>query len=135
MGLDHWHVLVPLMPLKGVNLFSWRRSMHLRRLVRVSGLLSYLVVPGGLWAQVAGGVELFGSLDNSYAVTRTLGGLSLSVGTPYVGIRGSGGLGVSSPATQVGFNQGPSNLAWAANADLVLGPVNAGLGEGFMPYT
>lgn len=109
--------------------------MHLRRVVGVSGLLSYLLVPAGLLAQVAGGVELFGSLDNSYAISRTLGGLSLSVGTPYIGIRGSGGLGVSSPTTQLGFNQGPSNLAWAANADLLLGPMNAGLGEGFMPYT
>src|SRR3954471_8361303 len=105
MGLDHWHVLVLLMPFKGVNLFSWSRSMHLRRLVGVSGLLSYLVVPGGLLAQVAGGVELYGSLDNSYAVTRTLGGLSLSVGTPYLGIRGSGGIGVSSPTPQMGFSQ------------------------------
>ena len=53
-----------------------------------------------------------------------------------MGIRGSGGLGISSLTTQsAGLNQGPSNLVWATNADLVLGPVNAGLGEGFMPYT
>jgi hypothetical protein len=109
--------------------------MDLRRVVGASGLLSYLLVPAAVLAQVGGGVELFGTLDNSYAVTRTLGGLSLSVGTPYVGIRGSGGLGVSSPTAQTGFSQGASNLAWAANADLLLGPVNAGLGEGFMPYT
>jgi len=110
--------------------------MNLRRLIGLSGVLSYLVVPVGLVAQVAGGVEFFGALDNSAPVTRTLGGLSLSVGTPYVGIRGSGGLGISSlsPAT-TGFSQGASSLVWASDADLVLGPVNAGLGEGFMPYT
>ena len=109
--------------------------MNLRRLIGLSGVLSYLVVPVGLAAQVAGGVEFYGALDNSSPVTRTLGGLSLSVGTPYVGIRGSGGLGISSLSTQAGFSQNPSSLVWATNADLLLGPVNAGLGEGFMPYT
>ena len=109
--------------------------MHLRRLIGLSGLLSYLLVPLGLAAQVAGGVELYGALDNSSPITRTIGGLSLSVGTPYVGIRGSGGLGISSLTTQSGINQGPSSLVWATNADLMLGPLNAGLGEGFMPYT
>jgi hypothetical protein len=94
-----------------------------------------LVVPVGLAAQVAGGVEFFGSLANSAPVTRTLGGLSLSVGTPYLGIRGSGGLGISSPTPQATFGPSSSNLVWATDADLVLGPVNAGLGEGFMPYT
>jgi cell wall-associated NlpC family hydrolase len=80
-------------------------------------------------------VELYGALDNSSPITRTIGGLSLSVGTPYVGIRGSGGLGISSLTSPSGVSQGPSNLVWATNADLMLGPVNAGLGEGFMPYT
>jgi cell wall-associated NlpC family hydrolase len=109
--------------------------MHLRRLIGLSGVLSYLVVPGGLAAQVRGGVELYGALDNSEPVTRTIGGLSLSLGTPYVGIRGSGGLGISSLGTQAGVSQGPSSLVWATDADLILGPVNAGLGEGFMPYS
>ena len=111
--------------------------MHqLRRVIGLSGVLSYLAVPAGLAAQVAGGVEFFGALQNADPITRTIGGLSLSVGTPYVGIRGSGGLGISSLTPQsTGVNQGPSNLVWATNADLVLGPVNAGLGEGFMPYT
>ncbi|MFL5487767.1 MAG: C40 family peptidase [Gemmatimonadaceae bacterium] len=110
--------------------------MHLRRVVGISGFLSYLALPAGLAAQVAGGVEFYGALDNSAPITRTLGGLSLSVGTPYVGLRGSGGLGISSLNPQVtGGNAGPSNLVWATNADLMLGPVNAGLGEGFMPYT
>ncbi len=110
--------------------------MHLRRLIGLSGVLSYLALPVGLAAQVAGGVELYGALDNAAPITRTIGGLSLSVGTPYVGIRGSGGLGISSLTTQsTGVNQGPSDLVWATNADLMLGPVNAGLGEGFMPYT
>ncbi|MDP9201792.1 MAG: C40 family peptidase [Gemmatimonadota bacterium] len=109
--------------------------MDLRRLIGLSGALSYLLVPVGLAAQVAGGVELYGALDNSSPVTRTVGGLSLSVGTPYVGIRASGGLGISSLGTQTGVSQGPSNLVWATDADLILGPVNAGLGEGFMPYT
>ncbi|MDQ6689409.1 MAG: C40 family peptidase [Gemmatimonadota bacterium] len=108
--------------------------MHLRRLIGLSGVLSYLIIPVGAAAQVAGGVDVYGALDNS-SVTRTLGGISLSVGTPYVGIRGSGGLGISSLATQPGFSPGPSSLVWATNADLILGPVNAGLGEGFMPYT
>jgi cell wall-associated NlpC family hydrolase len=110
--------------------------MHLRRLIGLSGALSYLALPVGLAAQVAGGVEFYGALDNAAPITRTLGGLSLSMGTPYVGIRGSGALGISSLTTQsLGFNQGASNLVWATNADLLLGPVNAGLGEGFMPYT
>ena len=66
--------------------------MHqLRRLIGLSGVLSYLAVPAGLAAQVAGGVEFYGALDNSAPITRTIGGLSLSVGTPYLGIRGSGG--------------------------------------------
>jgi cell wall-associated NlpC family hydrolase len=87
-------------------------------------------------AQVGGGVGFFGSLENAEPITRTLGGLSLSVGTPYLGIRGSGGIGTStfaSPGTLGG--QSASTLVWATNADLLLGPVNAGLGEGFMPYT
>ena len=110
--------------------------MHpLRRLIGLSGVLSYLAVPAGLAAQVRGGVEIYGSLDNSEPITRTLGGLSLSIGTPYLGIRGSGGLGMSSLNSQAGFNQGNSDLVWATNADLLLGPMNAGLGEGFMPYT
>lgn len=109
--------------------------MILRRLIGLSGVLSYLAAPAGLAAQVAGGVEFYGALDNSAPVTRTLGGLSLSVGTPYVGIRGSGGLGISSLSTQNSFGQSTSNLVWATDADLMLGPMNAGLGEGFMPYT
>jgi hypothetical protein len=109
--------------------------MILRRLIGLSGVLSYLAVPVGLAAQVAGGVEFYGALDNSAPVTRTLGGLSLSVGTPYIGIRGSGGLGISSLSPQSNFGQSSSNLVWATDADLLLGPMNAGLGEGFMPYT
>ena len=109
--------------------------MNLRRLIGLSGVLSYLVVPVGLAAQVAGGVEFYGALDNSAPVTRTLGGLSLSVGTPYVGIRGSGGLGISSLSPQTSTSPNPSSLVWATDADLLLGPVNARLGEGFMPYT
>ncbi|HEV7389121.1 MAG TPA: C40 family peptidase, partial [Gemmatimonadaceae bacterium] len=75
-------------------------------------------------------------LENSEPITRTLGGITLSVGTPFLGIRGSGGIGMStlgSPTTAP--SQNPSDLVWATNADLLLGPVNAGLGEGFMPYT
>src|SRR5256714_3204013 len=109
--------------------------MQLRRLIGLSGVLWYLAVPASLVAQMAGGVEFYGALDNSAPITRTLGGLSLSVGTPYVGIRGSGGLGISSLTAPTGTTAGPSDLVWATNADLMLGPVNAGLGEGFMPYT
>src|SRR3954463_7707577 len=109
---------------------------HLRRLIGLSGVLSYLAVPAGLLAQVAGGVGLFGSLENSAPITRTLGGISLSVGTPYVAIRGSGAFGMSTLGSQTTVpRQGASDPVWATNADLVLGPVNAGLGEGFMPYT
>jgi len=109
--------------------------MNLRRLIGLSGALSYFALPAALVAQVGGGVEVYGSLDNSSPVTRTLGGLSLSVGTPYVSLRGSGGLGISSLGTQIGVSQGTSSLVWATDADLMLGPVNAGLGEGFMPYS
>ncbi|HEY8833674.1 MAG TPA: C40 family peptidase [Gemmatimonadaceae bacterium] len=94
-----------------------------------------MAVPAGLAAQVAGGVEFYGALNNSAPITRTLGGLSLSLGTPYVGIRTSGGLGISSLSPDSNFGQSSSNLVWATDADLMLGPMNAGLGEGFMPYT
>jgi hypothetical protein len=107
--------------------------MHLRRLIGLSGALSYLTVPSSLDAQVAGGVELYGTLINSSPVTRNLGGLSLSVGTPYVGLRGSGGLGTAS-LNGVPGDTGLVRLVWATNADLLFGPVNARLGEGFMPY-
>ena len=109
--------------------------MEMRRLTRLSAALIQLTLPGILGAQVAGGVEFFGTLDSSDPVTRTMGGLALSVGSPFVGIRGSGALGISSVGPQGGSVAGPSNLAWATDADLVLGPVNAGLGVGFMPYT
>lgn len=134
MSLAPWHGLVLLMPGKGPT-SSVESPMNLRRLTGLLGVLSYLMVPASLFAQVAGGVEIFGALDNSAPVTRTLGGLSLSVGTPYLGIRGSGALGTSSPTAEALGSQTGSDLVWATNADLVLGPVNAGLGEGFMPYT
>ncbi len=116
--------------------FSLESPMHVRRMMMgLTGVLSYLVVPVGLVAQTAGGVELFGAIQNSAPITRTLGGISLSVGTPYLGIRGGGALGMSSPTPATGFAPTQSDLVWATNADLVLGPVNAGMGEGFMPYT
>jgi cell wall-associated NlpC family hydrolase len=109
--------------------------MVLRRMKVLASLVSCLLMPAGLAAQIAGGVGFFGALENSAPVTRTLGGLSLSVGTPYLGIRGSGGLGVSSLNPAAGLYTQKSDLVWATDADLVLGPINAGLGEGFMPYT
>jgi len=109
---------------------------HLRRLIGLSGVLSYLAVPAALAAQVGGGVGFYGSLENAEPITRTLGGISLSVGTPFLGIRGSGGIGMSTLGSQTTLpSQNPSDVVWATNADLMLGPVNAGLGEGFMPYT
>src|SRR3979409_55991 len=95
MSLAPRHGLVLVMPIKAPT-SSVESPINLRRVTGLLGVLSYLMVPIGLFAQVAGGVEIFGALDNSAPVTRTLGGLSLSVGTPYVGIRGSGGLGISS---------------------------------------
>jgi cell wall-associated NlpC family hydrolase len=109
---------------------------HLRRLIGLSGVLSYLAVPAGLAAQVGGGVGFFGSLVNAEPITRTLGGISLSVGTPFISLRGNGALGMSTLGTQTTFpSQSASDLVWSTGADLVLGPLNAGLGEGFMPYT
>src|SRR5512132_477254 len=109
---------------------------HLRRLIGLSGVLSYLAVPASLAAQVGGGVGFFGALENAEPITRTLGGLSLSVGTPFVGIRGSGALGISTLGNQATVaGQNAADLVWSTNADLMLGPVNAGLGEGFMPYS
>ena len=85
---------------------------------------------------MGGGVGLFGSLENAQPITRTLGGLSLSVGTPFISLRGSGALGMSTLGTPTTVpSQGMSDLVWSTGADLMLGPVNAGLGEGFMPYT
>lgn len=109
--------------------------MEMRRFAGLSTVLVQLALPGSLGAQVAGGVEFFGTLDSSEPVTRTLGGLSLSVGTPFVGIRGSGGIGISSVGSQGTSGTGPSDLVWGTDADLMLGPLNAGLGQGFMPYT
>ena len=109
---------------------------HLRRMIGLSGVLSYLAVPAGLAAQMGGGVGLFGSLENAQPITRTLGGLSLSVGTPFISLRGSGALGMSSLGSPTTVpSQDASDLVWSTGADLMLGPVNAGLGEGFMPYT
>ena len=109
---------------------------HLRRLIGLSGVLSYLAVPAGLAAQVGGGVGFFGSLVNAEPITRTLGGISLSVGTPFISLRGNGALGMSTLGTQTTLpSQTASDLVWSTGADLVLGPLNAGLGEGFMPYT
>ena len=109
---------------------------HVRRLlIGLSGVLSYLAAPVALHAQVAGGVELFGALDNSDPITRTLGGVALSLGTPFVGIRGSGAIGQSTVSPQAGaIGRGNSDAVWSSNADLLLGPMNARLGEGFMPY-
>src|SRR5947207_1985533 len=135
-NLRDWHGMVSLMPLKAPTSSVESLMNHLRRLIGLSGVLSYLAVPTGLLAQVGGGVGFYGSLENSDPITRTLGGLSLSVGTPFVTIRGSGALGMStfgSPTTVP--SQSASDLVWATGADLMLGPVNAGLGEGFMPYT
>jgi len=109
--------------------------MEMRRFARLSVLLIPLALPESLGAQLAGGVEFFGTLDSSDPVTRTMGGMALSVGSPFVGIRGSGALGVASVGPQGDGLDGPSSLAWATDADLVLGPVNARLGVGFMPYT
>ena len=109
---------------------------HQRRMIGLSGVLSYLAAPAGLAAQMGGGVGLFGSLENAQPITRTLGGLTLSVGTPFISLRGSGALGMSTLGTPTTVpSQTPSDLVWSTGADLVLGPLNAGLGEGFMPYT
>jgi len=84
---------------------------HLRRLIGLSGVLSYLAIPVGLAAQVGGGVGFYGSLENADPVTRTLGGISLSVGTPFIGIRGSGGIGMSTLGSQTTFqSQNPSDV-------------------------
>lgn len=109
--------------------------MEMRRFKGLSAVLLQLTLPGILGAQVAGGVEFFGTLDSSDPITRTMGGLALSVGSPFIGIRGSGALGISSVGPQGATLESPSDVVWATDADLVLGPVNAGLGVGFMPYT
>ena len=128
--------MVLLMPLKAPTSSVESHMHHLRRLIGLSGVLSYLAVPAGLFAQVGGGVGFFGSLVNAEPITRTLGGLSLSVGTPFISLRGNGALGMSTLGTQTTFpSQNASDLVWSTGADLVLGPLNAGLGEGFMPYT
>jgi len=105
--------------------------MNVRRLTGLLGVLSYLVVPVSLFAQVAGGVEIFGALDNSDPVTRTLGGLSLSVGTPYLGIRGSGGLGISSPtvAQPSGFTDAIRTWSFGGGLQLALGRLLSVNGE------
>src|SRR3982750_1799305 len=96
---------------------------HLRRLVGLSGVLSYLVVPAALAAQVSGGGGFYGSIEDADPIPRTLGagGLSPTPGPPYWEIRGSGGIGTSSLASPgTVTSQNPSNLVWATNADLLL---------------
>jgi cell wall-associated NlpC family hydrolase len=63
-----------------------------------------------------------------------MGGLSLSVVTPILGLRGSGSLGTSTVG-QGDFDYGTTDLAWATDADLLLGSLNPGRATGFMPYT
>lgn len=109
--------------------------MELRRFTGLSAVLIQLTLPATVPAQIAGGVEFFGTLDSSDPITRTMGGIALSVGSPFVGIRGSGGLGISSIGPQGVSGPGQSTIAWATDADLILGPMHAGLGVGFMPYT
>lgn len=107
--------------------------MNVRRLVRLSGVLAQLALPGTLVAQAAGGLEFFGSFSSSEPVSRTMGGVGLSVVTPILGLRGSGGLGTSSwgPAGA----GSPSDLAWAMDADLLIGSLNTGRGPGLLPYS
>lgn len=109
--------------------------MNMRQLVRLSGVLAQLALPGSAVAQTGGGVEFFGTLDASEPLTRTMGGLSLSAVTPVLGLRGSGSLGMSTVGPQGGFDSGPSDLAFATDADLLLGSLNPGRATGFMPYT
>ena len=108
--------------------------MKVRRFVRLSGVLAHLALPGILAAQTGGGVEFFGTLNSSEPITRTMGGLSLSIVTPVLGLRGSGSLGMSSLAYDDGFGDGPSDLIWATDADLLLGSLNPGRSTGLMPY-
>lgn len=107
--------------------------MTMRRFVRLSGVLAQLALPGTLLAQAAGGVEFFGSLDSSDPLTRTMGGVSLSVVTPVLGLRGSGGIGTSSWGPQSAG--AASGLAWAMDADVLLGSLNTGRGPGILPYS
>ena len=107
--------------------------MIVRRLVRLSGVLAQLALPGTLAAQAAGGLEFFGSFNSSEPVSRTMGGVALSVVTPVLGLRGSGGLGTSSWGPAGAGN--PSDVAWAVDADLLIGSLNTGRGSGFLPYT
>jgi cell wall-associated NlpC family hydrolase len=109
--------------------------MNVRQFVRLSGVLAQLALPGILVAQAGGGVEFFGTLDSSEPLTRTMGGLSLSVVTPVMGLRGSGSLGISSLGPQGGLSSGASDLAWATDADLLIGSLNPGRATGIMPYS
>src|SRR5947207_10580319 len=119
-NLRDWHGMVSLMPLKAPTSSVESLMNHLRRLIGLSGVLSYLAVPAGLAAQVGGGVGFFGSLENADPITRTLGGLSLSVGTPFVSLRGNGAIGMSTLGTQTTVpSQTASDLVWSTGADLL----------------
>lgn len=109
--------------------------MRMRRLVSLSGVLAHLAVPAFLVAQTGGSVEFFGALDAADVETRTIGGMSLGMGTSFVGIRASGGLGTSTMSSFTPGTSGPTSLAWSTDADLLLGPLHARRGVGFMPYT
>lgn len=94
-----------------------------------------LLVARNASSQTAGAVEWYGTLASSSPFTRTMGGMSMSVGTPFLGIRGGGALGMSSMTSGAFGPAGKSKFAWATDADLILGPVNSRATTGFMPYT
>lgn len=97
--------------------------------------LSLFLNAGPVAAQIEGRLQLYGALDNSSPFSRTLGGIALSVGTSYLGLRGSAGVGTSSLASPGTAAQGLADPIWSSDADLIVGPLDAGLGGVLMPYS
>lgn len=97
--------------------------------------LSLFLNAGPVAAQIEGRLQLYGALDNSSPFSRTLGGIALSVGTSYLGLRGSAGVGTSSLASPGTAAQGLTDPIWSSDADLIVGPLDAGLGGVLMPYS
>lgn len=108
--------------------------MRIVRSSLITALAATLLLPIRAPAQTTGAVEWYGTLVSATPFTRTMGGMAMSVGTPFLGARVSGALGTSSTTYETFSGAGNSKLAWATDADLVLGPVNSRVTTGILPY-
>ncbi|HXG73142.1 MAG TPA: C40 family peptidase [Gemmatimonadaceae bacterium] len=108
--------------------------MRIVRTSLIASLVATLLLPIHAPAQTTGAVEWYGTLMTATPITRTMGGMAMSIGTPFLGGRVSGALGTSSTTYRASNGPGSSRLAWATDADLLVGPVNSRATTGVLPY-